>query len=1292
MLPLRHDDNEKSTPIALLKSLAAMLCHTLGGFEAALSQVPALNEPLESMDVKALFDMLIAKPIEQVTQPAKPMLIMIDALDEIPKEGQAPLLNLIAEHFAQLPNWLRFFVTSREEPLIKRYFSAFKPRELRTDETRNRADVEVKLRKIAFQHVKGEVSMADIEADVQRKFGIDMKGGMVALQGPMDKSREIYRAKRTVLEALPGFHDLLEFAEARPDATQASDDFATVFKQASEAQDILTKAVALQWEANPSNAFLKHAVKGTTTAEWIEMADSPGVKGERRAREKMANDYGGHANKLKDLARLTKSFTQPAKMAKALREQTSLGIKIVILKNKYANPTPMGYCDFNLVVAITLSDGTEYLCEVQLNLVQMLDAKREAHEHYEVIRTELPELCKASGVDTEMAGQLEEFIMGRLNNSALDAAVAALSSKADGLFLYADLLEKHLESEATAGREINFANLDNLPTGLADVYETNFLRAFGTDDGWQQAKPLVELILASTQPLTVVVAEALLNWDEAQKARVLDQTALLFPVREGCFTIFHKSVSDWLTGEVDAGGSIKERSEHFAVERKELHAIFAERRVDIARGGVAAEDAWRLRVVTVLVSAGLQAEWVKTVAAAACGATAAAVRLSLSQQTKPSADECAPLKLDGALGDDGAFAAVIGRQITDKIGIDDPFALGKTVHVLCNVGDCMSSLPGEIVAASKDELDCKIKGAQRIEKGVPRSKTFKIDSDAGAGALMRAASTLGVASLVEALVACGVSIHLADGEHLQPLHLAAKNGHASICKLLVEAGADPYFSDGTCSSADNLALTNGHVKCLHVFRPSPTDEDFTMVEALPSDLLEAAEQGSSCQVKAILAEGGHNVDGTCGKQVTALHLASRYNHPNTVEALLAGGAAIEATTTSGISPLMLAAEEACVGVVRTLCRSKASVTTVDNNERTPLSLAAASGNITVLELLLDAGAGADGGLNHFNKLGQTVLTVACSFGHAGAVDVLLKHKADPAIFHPELRASGRGTDTALLAACRANSTETVSRLLAAGVDANHRPPITEQMANLDPWSPLIEAACNGRDVIVATLLASKADPNLNLKGNAGPLYFAACNGYLESTRMLVEAGAEVDGADRSNGRNGLWWAATEGHAVICGYLVDVGANVNHHLHERAERAGTTPLYQASARGHHDTITMLLEKKADINVKEWKSGHTALHIAAIEGDEEAVRRLLASNPDCTIRNFEDKTAAEMAAAAGHVRVESVIKAQKLEDDNLEAAVKVPKGFKVGLSLIAPFVSHENGGGFKKPFVSHSEHYG
>ena len=121
-----------------------------------------------------------------------------------------------------------------------------------------------------------------------------------------------------------------------------------------------------------------------------------------RSREKVEKDYNGHANKLKDLSRLTLRFTQPASLARALKEFKDLDLTVVILKNKYANPTPMGYSDFNLVVSIKLASGVPYLCEIQLNLQQMLDAKSEAHEHYEVIRKRLPELCQGTSVEADV--------------------------------------------------------------------------------------------------------------------------------------------------------------------------------------------------------------------------------------------------------------------------------------------------------------------------------------------------------------------------------------------------------------------------------------------------------------------------------------------------------------------------------------------------------------------------------------------------------------------------------------------------------------------------------------------------------------------------------------------------------------------------------------------------------------------------------------------------------------------------------------------------------------------------
>lgn len=107
----RHDNKEQSAPANLLRSLAAMLCHTLDGFEAALKGVNGVDEALVSVDPKVVFEALLQAPLAKVTAPASPMVIQIDALDEIPKEWQKPLLAVIANQLASLPAWLRLFVT-----------------------------------------------------------------------------------------------------------------------------------------------------------------------------------------------------------------------------------------------------------------------------------------------------------------------------------------------------------------------------------------------------------------------------------------------------------------------------------------------------------------------------------------------------------------------------------------------------------------------------------------------------------------------------------------------------------------------------------------------------------------------------------------------------------------------------------------------------------------------------------------------------------------------------------------------------------------------------------------------------------------------------------------------------------------------------------------------------------------------------------------------------------------------------------------------------------------------------
>ena len=63
------------------------------------------------------------------------------------------------------------------------------------------AQPQVFLRAIVKEHVKGEVRMADVEADVKRVKHVDVTGKLLQFQEPMNESLRIYRSARDELKA-----------------------------------------------------------------------------------------------------------------------------------------------------------------------------------------------------------------------------------------------------------------------------------------------------------------------------------------------------------------------------------------------------------------------------------------------------------------------------------------------------------------------------------------------------------------------------------------------------------------------------------------------------------------------------------------------------------------------------------------------------------------------------------------------------------------------------------------------------------------------------------------------------------------------------------------------------------------------------------------------------------------------------------------------------------------------------------------------------------------------------------
>ncbi|MBM3764614.1 MAG: hypothetical protein FJW32_04405 [Acidobacteria bacterium] len=77
----------------------------------------------------------------------------------------------------------------------------------------------------------------------------------------------------------------------------------------------------------------------------------------------------------------------------------------------------------------------------------------------------------------------------------------------------------------------------------------------------------------------------------------------------------------------------------------------------------------------------------------------------------------------------------------------------------------------------------------------------------------------------------------------------------------------------------------------------------------------------------------------------------------------------------------------------------------------------------------------------------------------------------------------------------------------------------------DGWTPLHEAAKQGRADAVRALLDSGADPNAREAGdNTYPLHWAAAHRHLEIVRMLLDAGTDPQGAGDDHELDVIGWA------------------------------------------------------------------------------------------------------------------------------------------------------------------------
>jgi hypothetical protein len=125
-------------PFEFVASLVGQLCTQVTGFaELVIPRQPEVRRPRAN----DAFRELIVEPARKVTPPSRPLLAVVDSLDEaLAQEGET-LLDVLVNQAEDLPSWLRIVTTSRPEERVLQKIRRLNAFELKADRPENTSDL-----------------------------------------------------------------------------------------------------------------------------------------------------------------------------------------------------------------------------------------------------------------------------------------------------------------------------------------------------------------------------------------------------------------------------------------------------------------------------------------------------------------------------------------------------------------------------------------------------------------------------------------------------------------------------------------------------------------------------------------------------------------------------------------------------------------------------------------------------------------------------------------------------------------------------------------------------------------------------------------------------------------------------------------------------------------------------------------------------------------------------------------------------------------------------------------------
>jgi ankyrin repeat protein len=420
-----------------------------------------------------------------------------------------------------------------------------------------------------------------------------------------------------------------------------------------------------------------------------------------------------------------------------------------------------------------------------------------------------------------------------------------------------------------------------------------------------------------------------------------------------------------------------------------------------------------------------------------------------------------------------------------------------------------------------------------------------VESD-GTTPLHRAAHNNDIAA-VERLIKTGANVNAKNDYGSTPILEAALNGNTAILERLLKAGADPN-SAGPDGMTPLMIIARGtNVKAAKLLLDQGANVNATEQQKNQTALMWAAAQSQAPMVK-LLIEHGADVNGRAMVNpvatamfstatplewlsnvtaepratyrtpggMTALLYAAREGCLDCVKALVDGGANVDMIDPEGVTPLIMAISNMHFNVAAYLIKAGANVdkwdwwgrsalysavdvNTIPRGGRADRPSLDETTSLQVIEMLLRAGAnpnlqlkllppfrnvGADRGVDQMLTIGATPLLRAAKALDAPAIELLLKHGANPNL--PNMR----GT-TPVMAAAGLGS-----------VDADTRGVYTTEDTPLRSVASLELLLDNGGEI----------NAKDNIRGQT-PLHGAAFWGWNAAVELLVARGADLNAKD-----------------------------------------------------------------------------------------------------------------------------------------------------------------------------------